>query len=128
MLIAMSRAPVTPNRRLRQAPHGRRARWSHDNLKLSADHRHAWTNLGIVLAYQGRINDSLSAFERVSGKAAAHSNVGVILAQKGQSEDAAHHLRNAVALDPALRQPQAFLAQLGKADMDLIPADGETSP
>lgn len=91
-------------------------------LKIAPEHRHALTNLGVVLAQQGRIEDSFEAFERVSGKAAAHSNVGVVLAQKGQTEEAARHFRQALALDPALRQPQAFLAQLEATGNELLPA------
>jgi Tfp pilus assembly protein PilF len=79
-------------------------------LELAANHERVWTNLGIVLAHQGRYGEAFEAFTRVVGPAAAHSNVGAILAKQGQVEQAQRAFRQALALNPELRQPQVFLA------------------
>jgi Tfp pilus assembly protein PilF len=81
-------------------------------ISLEEDHQRAWTNLGIVLAYQGQYQESLAAFTRVVGPAAAHSNVGAILAKQGNTEQAKREFRQALVLNAGLEQPRAWLAQL----------------
>ena len=50
----------------------------------------------------------------MSGPAAAHSNVGVLLAKQGHYDQAKQEFHQALASDPTLQQPKAFLAYLDK--------------
>jgi type IV pilus assembly protein PilF len=79
-------------------------------LGLAADHKRAWTNLGIVLAHQARYDEAFEAFSRVVGPAAAHSNIGAIMAKHGHTQQACDAFHQALAINPNLRQPQVFLA------------------
>ncbi len=76
------------------------------------DHEQAWVNLGMLLGRQGRWDESREAFARAVGQAAAHSNVGVLMARAGRREQALAELRQALALDPALKPARAFLEYL----------------
>jgi Tfp pilus assembly protein PilF len=81
-------------------------------VTLNPGCRCAWVNLGEVLAQEGRLEESYRAFARVLRPAEAYSNVGVLLAQQGRRREACGVLRQAVALDPTLAQPRAFLRAL----------------
>ena len=72
----------------------------------------AWTNLGQVLAYQGRAEESYQAFAHVLRPAEAYSNLGILLAKQGRTAEARDALQKAVKLDPGLKQPRAFLKAL----------------
>ena len=48
------------------------------------------------------------------GPAAAHSNVGVLMAKQGRYDQAKQAFHQALAPDPTLQQPKAFLAYLDK--------------
>lgn len=75
-------------------------------------------NLAVVLAHQGRHQEGFEMFAEAVGPAAAHSNLGVLLAKEGQTEAAIEHFQQALALDPELRQPQAFLKHLTRPPSD----------
>lgn len=85
---------------------------SHFRKAISFDenHQRAWMNLGITLAHQTRYQEAFDAFARVVGPAAAHSNVGAIMAKQGQVQQAKKAFQQALSLNRALRQPQAFLS------------------
>jgi Tfp pilus assembly protein PilF len=78
-------------------------------LAIDPKHTKALGNLGLVLAAQGRFDESFAAFSAAVGPAAAHSNVGVLLARQGRYDQAKQAFHQSLAIDPALRQPQAFL-------------------
>ena len=63
-------------RRLRQA------------MAIEPSHAKALCNLGLVLAAQGRLEESFQAFSKAVGPAAAHSNLGVLLAKQGRYDEA----------------------------------------
>jgi len=75
-------------------------------------HERAWVNLGLVLGEEGRYQESFEAFEKPLGAAAAHSNVGVILAAHHQEAAAKAAFQRALAQQPNLQQPRAFLTYL----------------
>lgn len=81
-------------------------------LEIDPNHAKALCNLGMVLAATGRYGESFDVFSRAVGPAAAHSNVGVLLAKQGRYDQAKQAFHQALAIDPTLRQPQAFLDYL----------------
>ena len=83
-------------------------------LALDPSHQKALCNLGLVLAGQGRFDESFQAFAKVVGPAAAHSNVGVLMAKQGRYDLAKQAFHQALATDATLPQPKAFLAYLDK--------------
>ena len=80
-----------------------------------------WTNLGQVLASQGRAEESYQAFTHVLRPAEAYSNVGILLAKHGHTAEARKALQQAVKLDPKLLPPRAFLNALGDMPGPLPP-------
>ncbi len=87
-------------------------KWLRQATAIDPGHRPAWVNLGIVLARQGRDKESYEAFAKVLRPGEAHSNLGVIQAQRGQLAEARESLRQALALEPQLKQPRAVLDYL----------------
>ncbi len=81
-------------------------------LGIDPKNAKALGNLGLVLAAQGRFDESFAAFSTAVGPAAAHSNVGVLLAKQGRYDQAKQAFHRALAIDPTLRQPQVFLNYL----------------
>jgi Tfp pilus assembly protein PilF len=81
---------------------------------LAADpkHQRARVNLGMVLGYEGRSDESLAIFKDAVGEAAAHANLGIVMTQMGRSEQAAEEFRIAMELDPNLKQPGIVLTFL----------------
>lgn len=88
--------------------------WLRKALALDANHQKALTNLGLVLASQGRLAESFEVFSKVVGPAAAHSNIGVLMAKQGRYDQAKQAFQQALAIDPTLPQPKAFLAYLDR--------------
>jgi len=83
-------------------------------LDIDPNHQKAICNLGMVLARQGRLEESFAAFSKVIGPAAAHSNIGVVMAKQGRNDQAKQEFHQALAADPTLQQPKVFLAYLDK--------------
>ncbi|MDB5391032.1 MAG: repeat-containing protein [Planctomycetaceae bacterium] len=83
-------------------------------LTLAPKHERARINLGLALAYQGRVEESLAAFKPAIGEAAAHSNLAMILAQQGKADAARREFQRAAELDATLQQPQVALAILDR--------------
>lgn len=81
----------------------------------------AWVNLGQVLACQGREEESYRAFAHVLRPAEAYSNLGVLLAKHGRTAQARRALEQALALEPGLQQPRAFLNALTGTPRPLPP-------
>ena len=81
-------------------------------LSIDPNHAKALCNLGLVLAAQGKFEESFDAFSKAVGPAAAHSNLGVLLAKQGRYDQAKRAFNQALALDPTLPQPRAFLDYL----------------
>lgn len=87
-------------------------RWLRKAVAVDPGCRHAWINLGQVLARQGHVQESYEAFARVLRPAEAYSNLGVLLAKQGRTAEARNALQQALSLDPNLEQPKAFLSAL----------------
>jgi Tfp pilus assembly protein PilF len=88
--------------------------WLRKALEIDSKHQRALSNLGTVLVAQRRYDEALNEFSKAVGPAAAHSNLGVLLAQQGQYDRARAAFREALALDPTLQQPKAFLGYLDR--------------
>lgn len=86
--------------------------WLRKAVAADPSCRHAWINLGQVLARQGHVKESYEAFARVLRPAEAYSNLGVLLAKQGRTAEARNALQQALSLDPNLEQPKAFLSAL----------------
>jgi Tfp pilus assembly protein PilF len=81
------------------------------------NHLRATINLALALGKQGQIQASLTTFQQVLPPAQAHCNVGVLEAQQGDTDAARKSLREALRLDPGLKQARAVLDHLnGAAD------------
>lgn len=81
-------------------------------LTVDPNHQKAISNLALVLAADGRFDESFAAFSRVIGPAAAHSNLGVLMAKQGRYDQAKQAFHQALTVDPTLAQPKAFLHYL----------------
>lgn len=84
----------------------------HKALAADPKHQKALSNLALVLASQGRFDESFAAFSKVVGPAAAHSNVGILMAKQGRYDQAKQEFHQALAIDSSLEQPKAFLQYL----------------
>ena len=80
-------------------------------LRQNKDHAKAQLNLGLILASQGRMDESYRMFEKAVGPAAAHHNLGLLLIRNGQREEGFKHLQQAAQADPSL-QSETILTQL----------------
>jgi Tfp pilus assembly protein PilF len=78
-------------------------------VQLNPELKRGWNNLGITLAQQGKIPESIEAFKHAVSPAAAQSNVGIILARRGNYDQAREHLNEALKLDPNLAQARMTL-------------------
>ena len=91
-------------------------KWFRQAIALAPTHRQARTNLALVLGNEGQFQESYELFAAVVGPPAAHSNVGVLMAKQGHYDQARESFQKALALDPTLPQPKAFLAYLDRRD------------
>ena len=80
-------------------------------LRQEKDHSKAQLNLGLILASEGRMDESYRMFEKAVGPAAAHHNVGMLLIRNGQREQGLEHLQQAAQADPSLHS-ESILTQL----------------
>jgi Tfp pilus assembly protein PilF len=96
----------------RQGNYSRAETYLNRALQIAPDHPRAAMNLGLVLAHQGRHDEAFVRFEASVGAAEAHANLGIILAKTGRTDEAVVALRQAIELDPTLKQPQVVLAYL----------------
>jgi Tfp pilus assembly protein PilF len=90
--------------------------WYRKALAISPNHASALSNLAIVLGHQRRYQESIEMFTRVVGPAAAYSNVGVLMVEQGDLQKARDAFAQAARLDQTLKEPQAFLAYLDRAE------------
>ncbi len=88
--------------------------WLRGALKEKPAHERAAVNLGIVLGKQGRFDESLKSFSLVLAPAQARCNVGMLMALAGRTDEARSAIRQALQLEPGLRQAQVLLARLEK--------------
>jgi len=84
--------------------------WYRAAIERSPKHPRAWVNLGMLLGEQHRYHEAFDAFSQVLTPGAAHSNVAMILARHGDRARAEQAARQALTLEPDLKQPQALLA------------------
>lgn len=73
-----------------------------DCLRQNENHQTARLNLGMVLAKQGRDDESFAEFEKAVGPAAAHHNLGLLQLRGGRQSEGLSHLRQAAERDPSL--------------------------
>lgn len=98
--------------------HYQRGRWAESEKyfrsAVAADPQYArgWVNLGLALGQQRRPDDALAAFERAVSKAEAKSNLAFVYATQRNKAEAERLYREALALDPGLKQARRGLALL----------------
>jgi len=102
--------------------------WYRKALAVAPNHASALSNLAIVLGHQRKYQESIEMFTRVVGPAAAYSNVGVLMTEQGDSQQARDAFMQAMRLDKTLKQPQAFLAYLDRADHSNTAATPSATP
>ncbi len=83
-------------------------------LEIDGSHPQARSNLGILLARQGRLQESFDVFAAAVGPAAAHHNIGVILAQQGKTAEAKQAFHQALAISPGLEQSRGMLTHVDR--------------
>ena len=86
--------------------------WFRKSLTVQPQHERATVNLAISLGMQNQLKESYDLFQRSVGAAAANSNLGVLLARQGRNEEARNHFQQAITLDPSLTSARTQLAQL----------------
>ena len=73
-------------------------------LALRPNSPGVWVNFGTALHNNGRLDDTIRAYERAitlkPDYATAHYNLGTALADKGRTDDAIHAFERAIALKP----------------------------
>lgn len=72
-------------------------------------------HLAEALAKSGDVNAAMPHFEQTVGKAAAHFNVATVLKQRGDLRGAEQHYRQALTVNPQLKQAQYALHALQQA-------------
>lgn len=90
------------------------------SLALDPQHAQAISNLGILLARQGRLQESFEIFSATVGPAAAHSDIGVILAQQGKTAAARESFRLALTISPELKQARGMLVHVAQHSVPTV--------
>ncbi len=80
------------------------------------------TNLGLVLAAEGKNDEALAALTRSGGPAVGHANLGFIFAAMGKKDEACHEYKEALALEPHLNAARTALAKLDPNAAAAVPA------
>jgi Tfp pilus assembly protein PilF len=83
-------------------------------LELAPNDARASNNLAVMLAEQGRYEESLAMFRRNGTEARAHANIAYMYAQQGEMERAAEHYSRALTLDGTMRPAAQALVQLAR--------------
>jgi Tfp pilus assembly protein PilF len=100
--------------------HYNRGRWAEAETKYRAaiaikpDHPRANTNLGLALAQQGKIEEALAAFQKVSRPAEAKANVAFVLASQGKKSEARAMYQESLRMEPALMVARQGMIALEK--------------
>ena len=95
-------------------------------MAIAPNHAEAFSNLAMVLGHERRYQESIEMFTRVVGPAAAYSNVGVLMVEQGDLQKAREAFAQATRLDQTLKEPQAFLAYLDRAEHGKYASVGST--
>jgi len=96
-----------------------------DCLQQDRTHKTAMLNLGMVLAKQGKNEESFAAFEKVVGPAAAHHNLGMLELRAGSRQEGLRHLQQAANRDPSLPSATIIASLYSQPETDLLPALAE---
>jgi tetratricopeptide (TPR) repeat protein len=87
-------------------------------LALDANPKHptAWSNLGLTLAAQGNLNESMEAFMHNVTMADAYCNIAVVQFEQGKLAEAKETFRQALEQDPNNEKADRGLKQLEKRE------------
>jgi Flp pilus assembly protein TadD len=72
------------------------------------------TNLGLVLAAQGKDDEALASLSRASGPAVGHANLGFILAAMGKTAEARRHYESALSIQPEMNAARVAISHIDK--------------
>lgn len=98
--------------------HYNRGRWTDAEtcfrhaLAINAKYKRANINLGLALAQQGRLDEAMESFLKVTRPAEAKANVAFVLAAHGKKAEAKAMYQEALRLEPGLFAAQNGLASL----------------
>ncbi|MFO0879673.1 MAG: tetratricopeptide repeat protein [Gemmataceae bacterium] len=81
-------------------------------VEADPNHKRGWTNLGLALGQQGKIQESLTAFEQAVKPAEARCNLAFVLGTQGKFDEARRLYREALQLDPGLKVARHALAKI----------------
>ncbi len=96
-----------------------------DCLQQNEKHQTARLNLGMVLAKQGRDDESFAEFEKAVGPAAAHHNLGLLQIRGGRQSEGLSHLQQAAERDPSLGSAKVLASLSESSSLNSIAsADG----
>jgi len=83
-------------------------------LQIDPDHKSAQTNMGILLAEQGRDQEALRLFRRTTSEAEALNNLAYIQCQRGDFQLAEQNYHRALEVNPRLKPAAEALVQLAQ--------------
>ena len=81
-------------------------------IKLKPDYAKVYSNLGIALVAEGKIEEAISHYKmaiKLNPDADAYNNLGNALFQKGEMKEAIDHYKEALKLKPDLVAAQKNL-------------------
>jgi tetratricopeptide (TPR) repeat protein len=87
-------------------------------VQLNPKNRRAVVNRGMAIGQQGRYEDAFNVFAGAVGQAEAHANLGYIYTTQGKREEAINAYRQALMLNPNLKQAQVALEFYAKPPSD----------
>ncbi|MHC4156479.1 MAG: tetratricopeptide repeat protein [Planctomycetota bacterium] len=93
-----------------------RFNWYTEALRINPDLFNAHSNLGVIYAAQGELDQAVGHFSQAirikPDSAGAYCNLGIALQSQGKTDKAAEAFRKALAIDPNNRQARAALDRL----------------
>jgi Flp pilus assembly protein TadD len=84
-------------------------------LEATPNDERVVNNLGMVVGFQGKTEESLAFFRRVNSESEAQSNLAFVLSGLGKLEDAKERYHQALNRDPNLKQAARGLAEFHRA-------------
>ncbi len=84
-------------------------------LQTEGRQERTWVNLGIVLAAQGRLDESLDASQHALRSELAYCNIAAVQVSQGKMAEAKKSYRKALELDPENRLARYALTELENA-------------
>lgn len=85
-------------------------------VAIDSRNKRAVNNLGLVVGYQGRMDEAFQHFRRVNDEASAHANVAYVQAQLGKGGEAIDRFSRALEINPDHEASQQGLLELARIE------------